>query len=289
MDNGTLSVSVPSAPRPRSRWDAPLPGAYTRFTGGFLLRLLRAVQGLGAFALITLGVLLSKSGRATQVLRPLVRREIARGGVGLLPMFLFLAAALGLLVIGQTVSWLTRVGAIEYLGTVMVVVVVRELGPLLTAMVVLARVGTANVVELGTARALGEVEALEALGIDPVHYLVVPRVVGMATSLFALTVYTIIVALVSGYLWAFLQDVPLLPGEYFRQLAVALGWMDFLLLGLKTVGFGCVIALVTCYHGLAQPLRLEEVSAATVSAVTQSVVACVLLDALFMLSYLVPQ
>jgi len=249
----------------------------------------RAVQGLGAFALITLGVLLSKSGRATQVLRPLVRREIARGGVGLLPMFLFLAAALGLLVIGQTVSWLTRVGAIEYLGTVMVVVVVRELGPLLTAMVVLARVGTANVVELGTARALGEVEALEALGIDPVHYLVVPRVVGMATSLFALTVYTIIVALVSGYLWAFLQDVPLLPGEYFRQLAVALGWMDFLLLGLKTVGFGCVIALVTCYHGLAQPLRLEEVSAATVSAVTQSVVACVLLDALFMLSYLVPQ
>ena len=62
---------------------------------------------------------------------------------------------------------LTRVGAINYLGAIMVIVVVRELGPLLTVLLVLARIGTANVIELGTARAMGEVEALEALGIDP--------------------------------------------------------------------------------------------------------------------------
>lgn len=266
-----------------------MPEPYTLLAGERLIRLARELRGVGAFSLITLGVFLSQFGQSSRVIKPLVRREIARGGVRLLPMFLFLAAALGLLVIGQTVSWLTRVGAIEYLGTVMVVVVVRELGPLLTAMVVLARVGTANVVELGMARAGGEVEALEALGIDPVHYLVVPRVLGMATNLFALTVYMILCALLSGYLWAFIQDVPLTPGEYSHQFAKALGWMDFLLLGLKTMGFGSIIALVTCYHGLAQPLRLEEVSSATVSAVTQSVVACVILDALFMLSYLVPQ
>ena len=149
-------------------------------------------------------------------------------------MFLFLSAALGLVVIGQTVSWLTRVGAINFLGTVMVVVVVRELGPLVTALLVLARVGTANVIELGTARAMGEVEALEALGIDPVHYLVVPRVVGMALGVFALTVYLILGALFSGYLWAFVQDVPLRPGDYFRQLAGALSGMDFALLAVKT-------------------------------------------------------
>jgi phospholipid/cholesterol/gamma-HCH transport system permease protein len=289
VDHDIIGVGTSAVARPRLRLRTPLPEPYTLLSGERLLRLARAVQGVGSFALITLGVCLNQFGRSSRVIRPLVRREIARGGVRLLPMFLFLAAALGLVVIGQTVSWLTRVGAIQYLGTVMVVVVVRELGPLLTAMVVLARVGTANVVELGTARALGEVEALEALGIDPVHYLVVPRVLGMATSMFALTVYMILGALVSGYLWAFLQDVPLLPSEYFRQFAGALGWMDFLLLGLKTTSFGGIIALVTSYHGLAQPLRLEEVSAATVSAVTQSVVACVVLDALFMLSYLVPQ
>src|SRR5205085_5715700 len=140
-------------------------------------------------------------------------------GWRMLPMVIFLAIALGLVIIGQTVSLLTKVGANAYLGTVMVTVVVRELGPLLTALFVLARTGTANVVELGTARAMGEVEALEALGIDPVHYLVVPRVIGMAIGVFSLTVYLILGALVSGYLWAFVQDVPLRPSGYFRQFA----------------------------------------------------------------------
>jgi phospholipid/cholesterol/gamma-HCH transport system permease protein len=247
---------------------------------------LLAVQGLGSFALITLGVLLTKFRTARQVVWPLMRREIFRAGVRLLPMFLFVAAVLGLLIIGQTVSWLTRVGAINYLGSIMVVVVVRELGPLLTALLVLARVGTANVVELGTARALGEVEALEALGIDPVHYLVVPRVIGMAVGVFSLTVYLILGALVSGYLWAFLQDVPLLPGDYFAQLAGALTYLDFILLALKTCAFGFIISIVTCYHGLAQPLRLDEVSRATVRAVAQSIIACALLDALFIVAYL---
>jgi phospholipid/cholesterol/gamma-HCH transport system permease protein len=257
-------------------------GVGRRFFG-----LLLTIHGLGAFGLITLGVMISKFGAARQVIRPLVLREGARAGVQLLALFLFLSAALGFLVIGQSVSWLTRVGAINYLGTIMVLVVVRELGPLLTALLVLARVGTANVIELGTSRATGEIEALEALGIDPVHYLVVPRVIGMALGVFSLTVYFILGALFSGYLWAFLQNVPLRPSEYFRQLAGALSGLDFALLALKTFGFGFVIAMVTCYHGLAQPLRLEQVSRATVSAVVQSIVLCMLIDALFILVYLV--
>jgi len=265
---------------------ATSPRSYTDYLGRRLFLFLLAVQGLGAFALITLGVLLRKSRSARQVVWPLMRREIFRSGVRLLPMFLFVAAVLGLLIIGQTVSWLTRLGAIDYLGSIMVVVVVRELGPLLTALLVLARVGTANVVELGTARALGELEALEALGIDPVHYLVVPRVVGMGAAVFSLTVYLILGALVSGYLWAFLQDVPLLPSDYFAQLARALNYLDFVLLALKTCAFGFIIAIVTCYHGLAQPLRLDEVSRATVRAVAQSIIACALLDALFIIVYL---
>src|SRR5207247_2298978 len=204
----------------------PLPQRVSNFLGRKLFRFLLTIQGLGAFALITLGVILTKFGAARRLVHPRIFQEIARAGLRLLPMFLFMAAALGLLVIGQTVSWLTRVGAINYLGTIMVIVVVRELGPLLAALLVLARVGTANVIELGTARATGEVEALEALGIDPVHYLVVPRVLGMAIGVFALTVYLILGVLASGYLWAFIQDVPLRPGDYFQQLAGALSGLD---------------------------------------------------------------
>ena len=131
-------------------------------------------------------------------------------------MVSFLAFALGFVIIGQMVSLLTRVGAQSYTGIIMVTVVVRELGPIAAALLVLARIGTATVVELGTARALGEIEALEALGIDPVHYLVMPRVLGLAVSIFCLTIYLILGALFSGYLFAFVQDIPLRPSDYFQ-------------------------------------------------------------------------
>jgi len=266
---------------------AAMPKSYTDQLGRKLFLALLTLQGLGAFALITIGVILNKFNVAQSVMRPRIRHEINRAGVSLLPMFFFVALALGFLVIGQTVSALAKVGATDYLGSTMVIVIVRELGPLLTAMLVLARVGTANVIELGTARALGEVEALEALGIDPVHYLIVPRVIGLALGIFSLTIYLIIGALASGYLFAFLQDVPLTPGDYFKQIAEALSWLDFALLALKTMAFGFFIAVVTCYHGLAQPLRLEDVSRVAVRAVTQGVVVCVLVDAVFIVLYLV--
>ena len=202
-------------------------------------------------------------------------------------MVSFVAFALGFVVIGQTVSLLNRVGAQDWAGTVMVTVIVRELGPLVTALLVLARVGTVIVIELGTNRATGEVEALEALGIDPIHLLVMPRLLGLAVSVFSLTVYMIIVALCSGYLFAFIQDVPLQLAEYLNQLASSLRWQDFALLGLKTLTFGSVIAVVTCYHGLARPVEINQVAEMTSRAVVESVIACVLLDALFIVVYLV--
>ena len=187
--------------------------------------------------LITAAVTVTKFNTARAVVHPLIRRHMTRAGTHLLPMTAFLAFALGMVVIGQTTLIMNRYGAQAYVGTVMVTVVVRELGPLFAALLVLARVGTANVVELGTSRALGEVEALEALGIDPIHYLVVPRVIGVALSIFSLTIYFILFALLSGYLFAFLEGMPILPGEYFGQLAEALLWQDFILLALKTMFF----------------------------------------------------
>lgn len=265
----------------------PFPLRQLDSAGRSIVRFLQTTRGLIAFTLITLGVAVSKFNASTHVIHPLIRSQVYRAGLRLLPMISFLACALGLMIIGQMVALLTRVGAQNLAGTVMVTVVVRELGPLAAALLVLARVGAAYVIELGTARALGEVEALEALCIDPIHYLVIPRVVGLAAAIFSLTVYFILAALISGYLFAFIQDVPLLPGDYFRQLAGALSWEDFALLALKTSCFGIVIAVATCYQGLAQPLRLEQVSGATTRAVVQSLVACVLMDVLFIIVYLV--
>jgi phospholipid/cholesterol/gamma-HCH transport system permease protein len=265
---------------------APLPRNYTDFLGRKIFLFLITAQGIGAFALITLGVIFKKLNVASNVIHPLIRREISRCGTRLFPMFMFVALALGFLAIGQTVTVAARFGAFDYIGTIMVTVIVRELGPLLAAMLALARVGNANVIELGTARALNEVEALESAGIDPIHYLVVPRVIGMTLGVFSLTVYLILAALGSGYLFVFLQNVPLTPGEYFSELASSLSWLDFALLALKSCTFGFFIGIVSCYHGLAQPLRLDELSRLAIRATSQGIIACVFIDAIYFLLYL---
>ncbi|HEX3626104.1 MAG TPA: ABC transporter permease [Verrucomicrobiae bacterium] len=243
-------------------------------------------QGICAFALITLAVIFTKINVASAVIHPMIKREIARAGTRQLPMYMFVAIALGFLAIGQTVAVAARFGAFEFIGTVMVTVIVRELGPLLAAVLALARVGSANVIELGAARALGNVEALEAAGVDPIHYLVVPKVIGMTLGVFSLTVYLILVALASGYLFVFLQNVPLTPANYFAEVANSLRWQDFVLLALKSCSFGFFIGIVTCYQGLAQPLRLEDVSRVTIRAATECIFVCVLIDAFFFILYL---
>lgn len=259
---------------------------WARRLGRGVLSALSTARGLGAFFLITLGVGLTKRQVARTLVGPMARREMVRVGVKLLPMVAFMSMGLGFLVIGQTITLLTKVGAQDLMGSVMVAAVVRELGPAVTALLMLSKVGTAAVVELGTARALGEVEALEALGVDPVHFLVIPRVLGMALSNFALTIYCLLMTLAGGYLIAFIQNVPLTPASYLAQLAKALSPADFLLVTLKTLAFGGVIAMTCCYEGLARPLSLPEVSEATTRAVMNSVVLCVLIDAVFLIQLL---
>jgi phospholipid/cholesterol/gamma-HCH transport system permease protein len=267
-----------------------LPGRLLRFyldmVGRVILGMVDAARGVGAFALITLGTTVSKFRSARAVIRPLIRTQIYESGVKLMPMISFLGLALGFVIIGQTVALLTGVGAQQYTGPVMVAVVVRELGPLTTALIVLARIGTTTVIDLGMSRATGEVDALEALAIDPVHLLVVPRVIGQAVAVFALTIYLILIALISGYLFVVVQDIALSPSAYADQIFSALAWQDFVLVGLKTLAFGVIIAVVTCYQGLAQPLRLEQVAAATSRAVMAGTIGCVVVDAVFIILFL---
>src|SRR5208337_4613824 len=87
---------------------APLPRSYTDYVGREIFLLLLTVQGLAAFALITLGVLLRKFNTASGLIHPRMRQEVNRAGVALMPMFVFVSLALGFLVVGQTVSALAR-------------------------------------------------------------------------------------------------------------------------------------------------------------------------------------
>lgn len=241
---------------------------------------------VGAFTLIALATLVTQRRHATRVIGPMVQAQVDRAGVRVLPIICFLGVAIGALIVSQTTLLLVQVGQGDLVGSLLATVVVRELAPLTAALVVLARVGTATVAELGMARAMGEVEALEALGIDPVHYLVVPRLVGMSAAIVCLTAYLVMTALGAGYVVAFVRGLSMTPAEFAGAVAGALSWVDFPLLALKTAGFGVLTSMIICFHGLARPLRMEEVGDATTRTVAHTVVACVLLDGLFVPVYL---
>lgn len=238
------------------------------------------VQGLVSFTLISLTVLIRKFNKSKCVIQPLIARQVRLCGVSLIPIMTFISLAIGFLVVGQTIALLSRFGVKDFAGVLMVAIVVRELGPIAAALIIMAKVGTTIVIELSTARAMGEVEALEALGIDPVHYFVAPRIIGVVLGAISLTVYIIIFSLLSGYLFAFLQEVPLQPSEYLRQIADTLVWSDFILISIKAIGFGLIISIVCCYYGLAKPLNLKMISKNATAAIIQAVIGCVALDAM---------
>ncbi|HEV8543169.1 MAG TPA: ABC transporter permease, partial [Verrucomicrobiae bacterium] len=127
MDDSLTSDLLSNIPQPR------IYRLYLNWIGRIILRVVRTIHGLGAFALIAFAVTVTKFWKAPEVVHPMISYQITRAGVKLLPMVSFLAFALGLVVIGQTVSLLNRVGAENYAGIVMVTVIVRELGPLVTA------------------------------------------------------------------------------------------------------------------------------------------------------------
>jgi phospholipid/cholesterol/gamma-HCH transport system permease protein len=245
------------------------------------------VKGLIAFTLISLGVLIYKFNKGSCIIHPLIRQQARRCGTELLPIVIFISLAIGFLLIGQTIAILSRFGVKDLIGVLMVSVVIRELGALAAAFIILGKVGTGIVIELATSRALKEVETLETLGVDPVHYLVVPRIVGVIAGTISLTVYLIVGGIISGYLFAFLQEVPIQPLDYFRQIADALSYLDFAIIFIKGAGFGLIISITACYHGLAKPINLNMISKATTSAIMQSIVGCVILDALVIVVYLV--
>jgi len=191
----------------------------------------------------------------------------------------FLAAILAFLVISQSIRQLGRFGAVDNLGTIMVVAVIRELGPLLTALIVVSRSGTAIAAEMATNRVMGEVTALEAMGIDPYIYLVLPRMLGAIVSVATLMVLFDGVALVSGYVAAATNGMAL--SRYTAIVLKTLSAKDVWLTLIKGVFFGASVAIFCSYHGLAVKAGPTEIPQAVTRGVVATIVAIFVLSAVF--------
>ncbi len=244
----------------------------------------RWLSDLGALARF-----LSQTAAAWTTLPSAGRRVVARvlldqiwfTAIQAVPLVIVLASILSFLLISQAVRELGRLGATELIGTLMVVAIVRELGPLLTALVVAGRSGTAIAAELATNKVMGEVDALEGMGIDPVHYLVLPRFGGVIVSVFGLIILFDLVAVLAGLSAATFNDMS--SSRYFDIVLQSLTLRDAWLSVAKGLAFGIVIGTVSSFHGLRIPKASTSVPIAASRSVVVIILAIFVISALFVL------
>ena len=169
--------------------------------------------------------------------------------------------------------------AVDLLGRLIVVIIVRELGPILTALAVVGRSGTAITAELATNTVLKEVRALEAVGIDSFHYLVLPRLIGCIISVTVLIVLFDVVSLMGGFVAAWAQGMS--GARYLGVVLQALTTADVLVTVGKGILFGLVIGLWTSYHGLSVTRGPTEIPQAVIRSTVGSIVMIFVVSALF--------
>lgn len=189
------------------------------------------------------------------------------------------ALLLGAVTLIQAFSQLSGLGAENYLGALMVLIILRELGPLLTAVLVIGRSATAIAAELGAMQLNGEVDALAAHGVNPYQYLLLPRWLGVLVSVFALVVFFDAMALGGGFLVAKLK-YGVTFGFYMDSVRQALSNRDFAATLLKVALFSGVIAFHACHFGLGIRRSQTEIPQAVTKTVVSALVAVFTLDGL---------
>ncbi|MBI3945729.1 MAG: ABC transporter permease [Armatimonadetes bacterium] len=200
-------------------------------------------------------------------------RQMSLIGVNSLPIALVTTAASAAVLSLQSAAQAVPYGLGSLVGGLVSASVAREVAPVLTGVVVAARVGSAIAAELGTMKVTEQVDALRSLAVDPVEYLVVPRFLACVIMLPVLTMYADAIGVVAGYMVAVASGVS--PGGYIASATnpTFISMYDVLMGMAKTVVFGAIIALVGCQQGL----RTRGGAAGVGQATTNSVVLSIML------------
>src|SRR5436190_13498052 len=202
----------------------------------------------------------------------LVVRQMDAIGVGSLWLVVVVSVFTGAVAAVQAAYQFSTVVPLKYIGSVIMRSVIIELGPVLTALIVGGRVGAAIAAELGTMRVTEQIDALEAMAINPVRYLVVPRVVASVIMLPILVMIANAVAVFGGYVVS-VTSIGVSTHTYVQGLQDFFYVKDLWSGLIKTVFFGAVIGWMGCYHGFRTEGGAEGVGVATTRAVVS---ACVL-------------
>jgi phospholipid/cholesterol/gamma-HCH transport system permease protein len=264
------------APTPIRLLTAPLD-----FIGGAVLRILDHIgAALWLFLDTITWILRGIASRKTRLGKRAIIAQIVRVGVRSVFIVALVSGCVGLILAFQLAPPLDQFGQKELVANIVGIAVLRELGPLIGAIVLTGFAGASIAAEIGTMVVSEEVEALEAHALNPIRFLVVPRVVAAILSMTALAVFADVVAIISAlFISTTVLDIPY--ATFMTNLLNQAKQVDFLTGVGKGTVFGLLIGVIACLNGLKVSGGAAGVGRATTSTVVQSVVAVIIADLAF--------
>lgn len=206
--------------------------------------------------------------------------QMYRIGVTSMPLVFLTGLFTGVVLSLQSAYQLRLFAAEQFIADLVALSVTRELGPVLTAMVVAGRVGASIAAEIGTMKVTEQIDALKASAVDPVRYLVVPRFVAGFFMLFFLAIYADLIGILGGYLIAVFK-LGMSHYQYIERTLKVLVVKDVVTGLVKAFFFGGIISTVGCYFGFRASGGAEGVGRATTYAVVTALVLIIASDAFF--------
>ena len=209
---------------------------------------------------------------------------LERAGADGLPIVLMIGFLVGFIMAFQGAVQLEQFGASIFVADLVGLTVTRELGPLMTAIVVCGRSGAAFAAELGTMKVSEEIDALKTLGLDPLRHLVIPRILALLIALPILSLVADLMGLIGGLLVG-LFTLDLTPVAYIHRTQEALELWDISSGIIKSFAFALAIAMISCQQGLATSGGAAGVGRRTTTAVVSILFALILIDAGFAVTF----
>lgn len=206
--------------------------------------------------------------------------QMVRVGVRSIPIVILVQVFIGIILALQLAPTLQSYGSIESVATIVAIAMTRELGPLISAIVLSGFAGASIAAEIGTMVESEEIKALRAHALNPIQFLVVPRLLATTIMLVGLTILADVVGVLGG-LWVSDQVLGIQPMRYLEVTRQAVFYRDFFTGLIKAGVFGLLISLIACYEGLGVSGGAEGVGKATTGTVVKSIVALIATDCVF--------
>jgi len=245
--------------------------------GAIVIETCRHIKGVSVLFFRTLYWLFVGPFKKKFPKRQSIFEQMVFAGIQSVIIVFFVAFFTGIVIAMQSAYQLSQLGATIYVAAMVSVSMARELGPVLTALVVTGRVGAAITAELGSMKVSEQIEAMETMALNPVRFLVVPRFLALIIMLPCLTIFGDLIGIAGGFLVG-VFNLGLNPYRYIDFSFDYMAWMDVWTGIVKSFIFAIIISMIGCYMGLNTRGGAEGVGKATTVSVVTSFILIILLD-----------